>query len=56
MASSNLQILRSYSNTAPTQLLDGQLAYSFASNTLYIGNSSSGIFTIGGVTPLLTSQ
>ena len=56
MASSNLQILRSYSNTAPTKLLDGQLAYSFASNTLYIGNSTNGIFTIGGVTPLLTSQ
>ena len=37
-ATANLHILRSYANTAPPQLLDGQLAYSFASNTLFIGN------------------
>ena len=27
----NIQILRSYANAAPIQLLDGQLAFSFAS-------------------------
>ena len=42
----NIQILRSYTNTAPTTLLDGQLAYSFVSNTLFIG-SNTGIITIG---------
>ena len=43
---SNIQILRSYSNTAPSYLLDGQLAYSFVSNTLFIGSNTS-VITIG---------
>ena len=42
----NIQILRSYSNTAPSYLLDGQLAYSFVSNTLFIGSNTS-VITIG---------
>ena len=37
----NIQILRSYVNTQPATLLDGQLAYSFAAQTLYIGNTSN---------------
>lgn len=48
---SNLQILRSYANTRPTKLLDGQLAYSFASNTLFIGNTTNGVVTL--VSPAL---
>jgi len=46
---STIQILRSYSNTTPTTLDDGQLAYSFVSNTLYIG-SNTGVRIIGGPT------
>ena len=49
-ATANLHILRSYANTAPPQLLDGQLAYSFVANTLYIGNSANGVIAIGGNT------
>lgn len=40
------QILRSYSNTAPAFLEDGQLAYSFAANTLYIGKSVGGVNSV----------
>ena len=40
------QILRSYSNTAPAFLEDGQLAYSFVSNTLYIGKSVNGVNSV----------
>ena len=48
----NVQILRSYSTAQPTTLLDGQLAYSFASNTLFIGSNSNHVITVGGLTPL----
>jgi len=40
------QILRSYSNTAPSFLEDGQLAYSFVANTLYIGKSVGGVNSV----------
>ena len=40
------QILRSYSNTAPSFLEDGQLAYSFVANTLYIGKSVDGVNSV----------
>jgi len=36
----NIQILRSYVTATPPQLLDGQLAYSFVSNTLFIGSNN----------------
>ena len=32
-----IQILRSYVNDAPTTLADGELAYSFTANAMYIG-------------------
>ena len=48
MANSVIQILRSYANTAPANLADGELAYSFVSNTLFIGNQSGDIIQIGG--------
>lgn len=42
MASQNthIQILRSYINTEPPSLNDGELAYSFVSNTLFIGSNT----------------
>ena len=48
MANTVIQILRSYANTRPTTLDDGELAYSFVSNTLFIGTSNSQIIQIGG--------
>jgi hypothetical protein len=43
---STIQILRSYSNTAPTTLEDGQLAFSFLSNTLFIGSNTGSVIAI----------
>jgi hypothetical protein len=51
----NIQILRSYANTAPTTLLDGQLAYSFVSNTLFIG-SNTGVISIGDPSTALIAR
>jgi hypothetical protein len=48
MANTVIQILRSYTNTAPANLADGELAYSFVSNTLFIGTANSQIIQIGG--------
>ena len=45
---SPIQILRSYANTEPTYLLDGQPAYSFVNQTLYIGNTTGAAIVIGG--------
>ena len=33
---------------APETLHDGELAYSFTSNTLYIGNNTTGVIAIAG--------
>ena len=43
MANTTIQILRSYANTAPPVLDDGELAYSFVSNTLFIGSKTGDI-------------
>lgn len=48
MANTVIQILRSYANTTPPALLDGELAYSFVSNTAFIGDRYGDIITIGG--------
>ena len=48
MANTVIQILRSYANTAPSSLDDGELAYSFVSNTLFIGSNANQIVAIGG--------
>ena len=57
MANTSIQILRSYANTAPSNPADGELAYSFLSNTLFIGSSTlnvqnqlwtNNIISIGG--------
>lgn len=48
MANTTIQILRSYANTKPSTLDDGELAYSFVSNTLFIGTQFNQIVEIGG--------
>lgn len=45
-----IQILRSYANTKPSSLNDGELAFSFLSNTLFIGDNANNIIEIGGET------
>jgi len=48
MANTTIQILRSYANTAPLSLADGELAYSFVSNQLFIGNSNNAVIPVAG--------
>lgn len=48
MANTVIQILRSYTTNTPPSLNDGELAYSFVSNTMFIGNSSNNVTKIGG--------
>ena len=48
MANTVIQILRSYANTRPTSLEDGEIAYSFVSNTMFIGDQYGHIVEIGG--------
>lgn len=48
MSNTTIQILRSYANTRPSVLADGELAYSFASNTMFIGDQYGDIIEIGG--------
>ena len=48
MANTTLQILRSYVNDAPVTLNDGELAFSFTANGLYIGDNANDIILIGG--------
>jgi len=50
MANTSIQILRSYANSRPQALNDGELAYSFVANTLYIGDRDDKIIPIGGLT------
>ncbi len=48
MSNTVIQILRSYTNVAPTTLADGELAYSFLANALYIGSNTGQVILIGG--------
>ena len=50
MANTSIQILRSYVTPIPPELSDGELAYSFASNTMFIGDRDGRIVRIGGLT------
>ena len=43
-----IQINRSSSNAVPATLEEGELAYSYVSNTLFIGNTSNGVVNVGG--------
>ncbi len=47
-SNTTIQILRSYSNVAPPSLADGELAYSFVSNTLFIGDGAGDVIEIAG--------
>ena len=47
-SNTHIQILRSYANTAPPTLLDGEQASSFVSNTLFVGDNTGEIYKIGG--------
>jgi hypothetical protein len=48
MANTIFQIKRSEITAVPTSLQYGELAYSFASNKLFIGNNANSAITIGG--------
>jgi hypothetical protein len=48
MSNTIIQIRRSNANTIPLSLEEGELAYSYLSNTLFIGNSTNGVINIGG--------
>lgn len=43
-----VQIKRSSANTAPDSLQAGELAYSYLSNVIFIGDTASGVMNIGG--------
>lgn len=48
MSNTTIQILRSYVTNTPAALADGELAYSFVSNTMFIGNNANNVIKIGG--------
>ena len=48
MANTKIQIKRSLVTSSPTSLSPGELAYSYASNTLFIGTVGGGPISIGG--------
>jgi len=52
MSNTHIQILRSRNIPAPLNLVDGELAYSFVSNTLFIGaatyTGANNILKVGG--------
>jgi hypothetical protein len=50
MANTVFQIKRSTATAAPTSLQYGELAYSFQSGRLYLGNSTNAVVCIGGNT------
>jgi len=56
MSNTVIQILRSYANTAPLTLNDGEIAYSFVSNTLFIGNTTNAVIAIAGNTFISSVQ
>lgn len=47
MSNTSIQILRSYVTPVPPELADGELAYSFLSNTMFIGDNAGHIIKIG---------
>jgi len=54
MANSLIQIKQSFTNTVPVSLNVGELAYSYVSNSLFIGSpGNSGYINIGGFSSLL---
>jgi hypothetical protein len=53
MANTTIQILRSYANTTPTTLNDGEMAYSFVSNTMFIGDKDGRVIAVGGANNII---
>lgn len=51
-ANTTIQIKRSFANSSPASLKEGELAYSFVSNTLFIGNQSNSAVSL--LSPNLT--
>jgi hypothetical protein len=43
-----VQIKRSASNVSPSTLNEGELAYSYVSNVIFIGDTANGVMNIGG--------
>lgn len=43
-----VQIKRSSANTVPGSLSEGELAYSYASNVIFVGDTAGGVMNIGG--------
>lgn len=43
-----VQIKRSTSNVSPSTLNEGELAYSYVSNVIFIGDTANGVMNIGG--------
>jgi hypothetical protein len=48
VATGIVQILRSYTANVPGNLIDGQLAYSYVSNSLFIGDANNVVYQVGG--------
>ena len=48
MTDSIIQIKRSSANATPASLANGEIAYSFLSNNMFIGTPDSGVIKIGG--------
>ena len=49
MANTSIRIKRSSSTSSPISLLSGEFAYSYQSNTLFLGTSDgSGVVNVGG--------
>jgi len=46
MSNTTIKIKRSFANTSPNSLLEGELAYSYASNSLFIGSQNNTPITI----------
>ena len=50
ISNTHIQIKRSSTTNIPSGLLPGEIAYSFSSNTLFLGNSSgTGVINVGGL-------
>ena len=56
MANTTIKIKRSSANSAPASLLEGELAYSFVSNTLFIGSVANTPITIATANTTDTSS
>jgi len=54
MANTTIQILRSYVTPTPNTLSDGELAYSFVSNTMFIGDRDGRVIVVGGSNNILS--